>query len=245
MDHLNVKRINSYEYQIIGTNIEVYVTSFDPFGLRPIAKIKGKGARKIKDQVPKLLQEFIKNERAVKQMSIEKQARHYCSQPPILSPGNIYKVEVTFGIDGYGYEDPTVTSSRLMDYESTVNYIRSNRVVHVEVASISNTSIFSIGKFIGSGIGRVNLVREDERFFVLFNGIKLTGLALKELALEGFRFYDLYEDKRTLDTICEEVKRYSFSQVRSVMGLIGEEKVIADIDMVARFWREVERAKRG
>ncbi|MED4749785.1 hypothetical protein [Brevibacillus choshinensis] len=111
-------------------------------------------------------------------------------------------VTVAYGTDGRGYDDDTITSDRFMDYENTKRHLERNQVIHVEEAVIQNTDIFSIGSFIGPRRGE--LVRKEERFFVLLNGIKLTGLALKEMAQEGFRFFSLYHDNRHLSSIEED-----------------------------------------
>ncbi|MGG0940469.1 hypothetical protein ABHN11_31165 [Brevibacillus centrosporus] len=241
MSNLKIERINSYDYQIIGDDVDIQVTSFDLYSTKPIAKIRGTGSRKIRSHVPELLREFLKEEREQKRQLLQDEAKKYCSNPPSISPGKIYLVTVSYGTDGRGYDDDTITSDRFMDYENTNRHLERNQVIHVEEAVIQNTDIFSIGSFIGSGRGE--LVRKEERFFVLLNGIKLTGLALKEMAQEGFRFFTLFRDNRRLSSIEEEARKFDLGEIRSITGMVGEEKEVAHINMLERFRKEVIRAK--
>ncbi|MGG4499075.1 hypothetical protein [Brevibacillus reuszeri] len=242
MSTLTVKRVGSFEYQITGEDVDVSVTSFDLYAYRPIAKMSGKGSRKIKEMVPDLLKGFIREESEAKRKEIKARAESFCSQAPKIEPGNIYSVTVAYANnEEYGYEDDTQTSTFLFDYESTLRHIKTNQAIDVKQEMIRNTAIYNIGSFIGSGKARY--IREEERLFVLLNGIKLTGLALKEMAKEGRRFYTLYKDQRRLETIEDEVNRFDIKQARSVFGPLGEEKEILDINMVERFRTEVARAK--
>ncbi|WP_103108529.1 hypothetical protein [Brevibacillus reuszeri] len=242
MSTLTVMRVGPYDYQIMGDDVNVSVKSFDLFGSRPIAKMSGKGSRKIKTEIPELLKDFVKEENEKKRKAIKEQAVAFCSKAPEIKPGNIYSVTVAYAInDEYGYEDDTQTSTFLLDYQSTMLHIKRNIAIDVKQEMIRNTAIYTIGSFIGSG--KAPYVREEKRLFVLLNGIKLTGLALKEMAKEGRRFYKLYEDKRRLETIEDEANRFDIKQSRAVFGLLAEEKEILDIDMVERFRSEVARAK--
>ncbi|MDC0764874.1 hypothetical protein POF51_29570 [Brevibacillus sp. AG] len=242
MSNYTVNRIGSFEYQISGDNIEVSVTSYNAFSHRPIDKVTGKGSRKIKAEILPLLQNFIRDENEEKRKNLKTQAVAYCSNPPEILPGFIYSVTVPYAIEyQYGYEDDSKTSTSLMDYETTMRHVKLNRALHVSVENIQNTAIYCIGRFIGSGQG--HKVRQEKRLFVMFNGIKLTGLALKEMAQEGVRFYTLYEDKRRLESIEEEFRRFELGFIRALFGLVREEREIIDVDMRVRFGNEVARAK--
>lgn len=203
-----VTRVDSCNYLITGEGVEISVCSYNPWNSHSsIDKISGKGSRKFKEQIPTLICEFIRKENDDKRNELVSKAESFCKSVKWgdLDNRKLYEVTIRYGYSSQGYKDETTTSVELLSGKRLKQSIRLNNVLNFEEVEVKHDHIYSLGRFIGSGYDR--WVRHDKRLFVIMNGVRLTGLAVKEMLTEGESLYDLHRDKRELKHIIEEAKK--------------------------------------
>lgn len=195
-------------YTVVAEGINAKVESLS---YRP--KVSGKGSRNYKNEIIAAAEEFAQNESKKRHQQKEKevQEKHNTfkqseaySNIDLLS---LYKAELNY-YDSYHGDWVNFTQ-----YLTGVEIKDDSRIINAELYTINNTDIFAIGSRSDSHQTRKSL--SDQRIFIINHFPYVTGLALKEMLLNGLKSYG--NIRLIKDTELRIIQQYGQSGATSFM----------------------------
>ncbi|MET3505562.1 hypothetical protein [Halalkalibacter oceani] len=220
------------QYLVSGEGIQAVISYFEGSD----SSVKGKGARKHKTEIIEAVSLFLQKEHEAAFNA--KEAERKQKRDSFLQSATYKNIDLLslYKVEFYYYDEYHSHWIEYYSYLTGCELLNDNRVIKAELAEFNNTDIFAIGSH--GDFKRKELI--DNRIFIASNIPYVTGLALKEMLLNGFKTYG--NVRLVKDVELRSIQQYGQSD-RTAMILFDTTSIKDQLSMKERYNIEMERAR--